>query len=97
MFILPQPGECGSIINTGNDNGNIFTLQKDILECDCTDTPALTLNGQSIVLNLNGYTVECSNGPNSNDAVIEVLGTANKVLGPGTGEFVYRVINTVFL
>ena len=84
----------------GNDNGNgnVFTLQKSLL-CDCPGegddgsqipVPALTIDGQGIVLNLNGYTVACKPpAPLDNGRiVIKVLGTANKVVGPGTGECV---------
>ena len=74
----------------GNDNGNVFTLQKDVLDCDCSEDKfsALTVDGQGIVLNLNGYTVECKPGAGSFSNVIKVVGTANTVVGPGTGECV---------
>ena len=75
IIIQPQPGECGSTITED------FTLQKN-LECDCFQF-ALRIDGHGNVLNLNGHTVTC--GPNV--AVIEVLGKANTVMGPGTREY----------
>ena len=77
-IIQLQPGECNSIINTDG----VFTLQKHLV-CDCSEDPALTVDGRGTVLKLNGHTVTC--GPNV--AVIEVLGKANTVMGPGTCEY----------
>jgi len=48
----------------------------------------LTIDGQGIVLNLNGYTVECNPGATVGADVIKVLGKANTVMGPGTGEYI---------
>ena len=78
-----QPGQCGSIITED------FTLQGDILDCDCKAFGyALKVDGQGIILNLNGYTVECKlENEFSFRAHILVDGTANNVLGPGTGEW----------
>ena len=74
----------GDVINTGG----VFTLQKDILDCPCGGTrSALTVDGRGIVLNLNGYTVECAD--RRGGRVIDVLGTANTVRGPGTGEYIH--------
>jgi len=53
-----------------------------------TIKPALTIDGQGIVLNLNGYTVECNPGATVGADVIKVLGKANTVMGPGTGEYI---------
>ena len=77
-IIQLQPGECNSIINTDG----VFTLQKHLV-CDCSEDPALTVDGRGTVLKLNGYTVECE--PDS-AAIIKVVGTANTVMGPGTGK-----------
>ena len=79
-IIQLQPGECNSIINTDG----VFTLQKHLV-CDCSEDPALTIDGQGIGLNLNGYTVECK--PDAGfAAIIKVVGTANTIKGPGTGK-----------
>jgi len=48
----------------------------------------LTVDGQGIVLNLNGYTVECKPGDTFGADVIKVLGKANTVMGPGTREYI---------
>ena len=70
---------CGSTITED------FTLQEDILDCDCaSDSPALTIGGHGTVLKLNGYTVECNDDASFN--IIEVLGTANTIMGPGRRE-----------
>ena len=53
-----------------------------------TIKPALTVDGQGIVLNLNGYTVECKPGAGSSSNIIKVLGKANTVMGPGTREYI---------
>lgn len=71
----PAPGECNSIINTDG----VFTLQKHLV-CDCSEDPALTVDGRGTMLKLNGYTVECE----APAAIIKVVGTANTVMGPGT-------------
>ena len=55
-----------------------------------TIKPALTVDGQGIVLNLNGYTVECETGDTFGADVIKVVGTANTVMGPGTREYKYN-------
>ena len=99
IHIRQQPGECNSVITTGNDNGNVFTLQKSLL-CDCpgqtfepdvdpssTVKPAITVDGVGTVLNLNGYTVECKPGAGIASNAINLAGTANTVVGPGTGEY----------
>ena len=52
-----------------------------------TIKPALTIDGQGIVLNLNGYTVECKPGAGLGSSAINVLGKANTIKGPGTGEY----------
>ena len=52
-----------------------------------TIKPALTIDGQGIVLNLNGYTVECKPGAGFSSDVIKVVGKANTVMGPGTREY----------
>ena len=46
------------------------------------------VDGQGTVLNLNGHTVECTS--NTPDPVISVAGTANTVMGPGTGEYIMK-------
>ena len=79
-IIQLQPGECNSIINTGG----VFTLQKHLV-CDCSEDPALTVDGRGTVLKLNGYTVECKPGAGLRD-IIKVVGAANTVMGPGTGK-----------
>ena len=76
-IIQLQPGECNSIINTDG----VFTLQKHLV-CDCSEDPALTVDGRGTVLKLNGYTVECE----APAAIIKVVGTANTIKGPGTGK-----------
>ena len=84
-----QPGECGSLIATGG----VFTLQKDILDCDCDAFGyALQVDGQGTVLNLNGYTVGCKPGAGAGSLsfIIKVLGKANTVMGPGTREYDYK-------
>ena len=87
LILRPQPGECNSIINTGK----VFTLQKS-LECDCSDDPALTVDGQGTVLDLNGHTVQCTIANISFGAVVEVIGTNNAVKGPGTREYIHKHI-----
>ena len=84
LNLQPQPGECGSIIDTGG----VFTLQEDILACDCDAFGyALKVDGQGTVLNLNGHTVECTDA-DTGAAIIEVIGKANTVMGPGTGKYI---------
>ena len=39
------------------------------------------------MLNLNGYTVECKPGAGFLSDVIKVVGKANTIKGPGTGEY----------
>ena len=80
-IIQLQPGECNSIINTDG----VFTLQKHLV-CDCSEDPALTVDGRGTVLKLNGYTVECETFTLSLPTVIKVVGTVNTVMGPGTGK-----------
>jgi len=46
----------------------------------------LKVDGRGTVLNLNGHTVQCSAGFGD---VVEVTGTNNAVLGPGTGEYIH--------
>ena len=48
----------------------------------------MEVDGQGTVLNLNGYTLGCKTSANFNN-VINVVGTANTVMGPGTREYVY--------
>ena len=88
ILIRPQPGECGSVINTGG----VFTLQKS-LRCDCPRDhygfSVLTVDGHGTVLKLNGYTVECKPATvGGSSSIIKVVGTANTVMGPGTREYI---------
>ena len=92
VSIQPKPGECNSIIDSSDviNTGGVFTLQKDILNCNCGQNGfALKVDGQGTVVKLNGYTVECKTFSNSIPRVIEVVGTANTVMGPGTREYIY--------
>lgn len=82
---IQTPASCGSTIDTGD----AFTLQEDILDCDCSQRAALTVDGQGTMLNLNGHTVQCS-GPFNRNSVIEVVGKANTIMGPGRGEYIYN-------
>ena len=48
----------------------------------------MKIAGRGIVLKLNGYTVECLPDASSKgfSIVIEIVGDANTVIGPGTRE-----------
>ena len=72
--------QCGSVIEKS------IKLEEDLLGCDCSPGYALKIEGRHVELNLNGYSVECAEGPRFSSSNIRVDGTNNSVKGPGTRE-----------
>lgn len=64
--------------------------------CDCAEGTALIINGQGIVLDLNGHSVECTgvegspidgSGAVLQVTIIDIRGNKNTLKGPGTCEY----------
>ena len=67
--------DCGTVLR---GDGSTFTLEDD-LECDCdSDTFAVKITGIKITLDLNGFTVSCSDD-SSSTTTLRVEGTGNTV------------------